>query len=34
MPTSDVREWIAKGLQHHWGLKQVQTNTIFPDLSA
>jgi uncharacterized protein (DUF1501 family) len=32
MPTSDVRTWIGKGLQHHWGLQQTQINTIFPDI--
>jgi uncharacterized protein (DUF1501 family) len=32
MPTSDVRTWISKGLQQHWGLSKQQSNAIFPDL--
>ncbi|MFC3120709.1 DUF1501 domain-containing protein [Agaribacter flavus] len=32
MPSSDIRYWLSRGLQMHWGLKQAQINQVFPDL--
>ena len=32
MPTSDVRQWMARALSAHWGLSSLQIKRVFPDL--
>lgn len=32
MPTTDVREWLAKATSAHWQLSPSQSQSIFPDL--
>nr|WP_136251974.1 DUF1501 domain-containing protein [Ningiella ruwaisensis] len=34
MPTSDVRGWMAKALESHWGLSQQQIKRVFPDVQS
>ena len=34
MPTSDVRTWLNKALQSHWGLSKAQLTKVFPDLDT